>query len=313
VSSSRGRASDDTENHARPLQLVMNILTFDIEDWFHLLHNESTRTTQQWESYEPRIHENVDRILEVLSRKDQRATFFCLGWIAERYPEVIRTIHGLGHEIGSHSYAHNTLSDQNPEDFKRDVSRSLLALEDVIGEKVRCYRAPGFSLTVANVWAFDCLMELGIEVDCSLSTGSGFYGSFEILTSAQPLWIEHGGRRLKEFPLGAFPVMGKRMIFSGGGYFRLLPYAAVRAMSRNSSYVMAYFHPRDFDPDQPVLSGLTIDRRFRSYVGLSSSLAKLEQFLDDFTFVDIATALNTIDWDHAPLLRLPPPEQHRLA
>ncbi|MBN4062523.1 polysaccharide deacetylase family protein, partial [Bacteroidales bacterium AH-315-I05] len=146
----------------------MKVLTFDIEEWFHILDEPSTKTEKQWENYESRIHLNVDRILELLETKKQKATFFCLGWIAKKYPEVIRKIDDMGYEIATHSNLHQLVYEQTREEFKTDLENSIKLIEDITGKKIRVYRAPGFSIKEENKWAFEVLIENGIEVDCSI-------------------------------------------------------------------------------------------------------------------------------------------------
>jgi len=277
----------------------MNILTIDIEEWFHILDNDSTRSLDSWVNYEERIHRNVDRVLGLLDGKGLRATFFCLGWIADRYPEVIRSIHGAGHEIGSHSFAHQLVYEQTPEEYKSDFIRAIRTIEDITGERVRAYRAPGFSLKNQNKWVFDILLEQGIEIDCSIFPAPRAHGGFDNFGAAEPVWIERNGSFLKEFPINVFGLFGRSFVFSGGGYFRLLPYCMLKRFMDRSPYVMTYFHPRDFDPEQPLIRELPLYRRFKSYYGLGSAYRKLERLLEEYPFVDLAAADAATDWARA--------------
>ena len=280
----------------------MNVLTFDIEDWFHILDNASTRDIADWEKYPSRFEPVVDRLLEIVAAHDLKATFFCLGWMADRHPHVIRRIHSLGHEIGTHSYAHQLAYEQTPEQFTRDFRRSLAALEDATGEKVRAYRAPGFSLTSQNQWVFDTLAQHGIEVDCSIFPAERAHGGFAGFGKGEPALVETASGQIKEFPINVWKVLGLKLVFSGGGYFRLLPYPVIRALARRSPYLMTYFHPRDFDPGQPVISELNTIRRFKSYFGLESAEAKLTRLLGDFEFMDLRSAVRRVDWNQVPRL-----------
>lgn len=282
----------------------MNILTFDVEDWFHLLDHDSTRHVEQWGSFESRIQASTDRVLDLLAARGQKATFFCLGWVADAHPAVIRRIDAAGHEIGSHTYSHQLITSQTREAFAVDFRRSVDRLQEVTGKKIRAFRAPGFSLTARNTWAFEVIAAAGIEVDCSVFPASHAHGGFESFGDARPVIIDHGGVRLKEFPLNVSQVLGRRVVFSGGGYFRLFPYALIRKMMRDSGYVMTYFHPRDFDAGQPMLPDLPWRRRFRSYVGLAGAFQKLRTLLDDFQFVDLAEAERSVDWTRAPVMRI---------
>jgi polysaccharide deacetylase family protein (PEP-CTERM system associated) len=274
----------------------MNILTFDIEDWFHILDNDATRGEREWEGFPSRIHANTDRILDELERGGRKATFFCLGWVARRYPEIVRAIDGRGHEIGSHSAMHQLVYEQGAKEFRRDLRDSIAVLEDTIGGKVQSYRAPGFSITEHTPWAFEALCEAGIQRDSSVFPAPRAHGGFASFGAAEPVVIECGGMRLKEFPINVATVLGRGLIFSGGGYFRLLPYALISRLMSASPYVMTYFHPRDFDPGQPVLDSLPLTRRFKSYVGLRTAWRKLARLLDEFPCVDLRTADEAVDW-----------------
>jgi hypothetical protein len=169
---------------------------------------------------------------------------------------------------------------------------------------VRAYRAPGFSITRANIWAFEALKENGIDIDSSVFPASRAHGGFADFGTAQPALIEHGGSTLMEFPINTYAVAGRRLIFSGGGYFRLLPYLVIRRMMAASPYVMTYFHPRDFDPGQPVLPGLPWHRVFKSYYGIRSSFDKLKHLLREFAFIDLKAAEGTVDWKKVPVVKV---------
>lgn len=277
----------------------MNILTFDIEEWFHILDNESTKTEKQWNNFEDRLHANMDRIFEVLAKHDQSATFFCLGWVARKYPDIVRKIDTLGYQVGTHSDMHQLVYEQSPEEFRRDLDLSIDAIEDAIGKKITAYRAPGFSVKEENKWVFEQLIEKGIEQDCSIFPAQRAHGGFENYGTDLPSIIETESGSLREFPINLYRTLGRNIIFSGGGYFRLLPYPAIKRMTKRSDYVMTYFHPRDFDADQPVIENLSAARRFKSYYGLSGSLGKLEKFLRDFEFIDLASANDLVDWENA--------------
>lgn len=281
----------------------MNILTFDIEDWFHLLDIDSTSTVAQWGGFESRIHANVESLIDTTLRHGYRATFFCLGWIAEKYPELIRKIDAHGFEIASHSHSHQLAYLQTPSEFKEDVKKSICTLEDVIGKKIKSFRAPGFSITRGMPWAFEALVELGIEIDSSVFPASRGHGGFAEFGTAQPAIIECKGGTLKEFPISLGSVLGKQIVFSGGGYFRLLPYWMIQKLTRDSRYLMTYFHPRDFDAGQPVLE-LPLHRRFKSYVGLNGAHAKFERWLAENHFIDMGTADSLTDWGEVKRIKI---------
>lgn len=282
----------------------VNILTFDIEEWFHLLDNESTKTVHQWKNYEVRIHQNMERILNILEKNDTKATFFCLGWIAETYPEVIREIVDRGYEIGTHTRMHQLVYEQKPEEFESDLDCSIKTLEDITGQKVKYFRAPGFSITESEKWAFEILAKYGIEVDSSIFPAPRAHGGFPSYKTPTPSLLKYNGITLKEFPINYTTIANRPIIYSGGGYFRLLPYKLIKKWTKKSNYTMSYLHPRDFDAGQPVIKELSAARRFKSYVGLKGSTNKLEKWLTDFKFVDIDTACGMIDWNKVPVVNL---------
>lgn len=282
----------------------MNILTFDIEEWFHILDNESTQSEHQWRSFERRLDENLERIMSILEQKDLKATFFCLGWVAREYPHLLRLIADSGHEIATHSDKHQLAYKQSPEEFRDDLKLSLRSLEDACGRKIRSYRAPGFSVTSENSWVFDILIEEGIEIDCSIFPASRAHGGFPSFGKEEPTLIKCDSGTIKEFPINTHKIAGKHIIFSGGGYFRLLPYKLIRYFANQSDYVMTYFHPRDFDAQQPMIEGLSALRRFKSYHGLKQASNKLQRFIDDFDFICLEEADTLVDWNTAPVCDL---------
>lgn len=282
----------------------MNIITFDIEDWFHILEHDSTGTELKWIKFKTRIHESVNRILILLAEENVKATFFCLGWIAERYPEVIRLIDSLGHEIGSHSYSHQLVCHQTSDEVQQDIRRSVDILEDISGKKVKAYRAPGFSVTRKTPWIIDILDRCGIEIDCSISPARHTHGGEISFQGRRPQLISYKGIIIKELPLSYMNVYGLRMLFSGGGYFRLFPYWLISSLTRRSDYVMTYFHPRDFDPAQPVLQDLSHFRKFKSYYGLAGSYSKLSKLLQEFEFASVGEINQTVDWNSVDVFEL---------
>ena len=282
----------------------MNILTFDIEEWFHILDCDATRSVSSWEKYESRFYPNMERIFHLLEETNTKATFFCLGWVAEKYPDVIKRIDSLGHEIGSHSYAHQLVYEQSPKEYERDLEKSVKLLQDIIGKKIKYYRAPGFSITENTTWAFDVIYSLGIEVDCSIFPAKRSHGGMRDFKFSKPLILSRNGNRIKEFPMMKKSILGKNIVFSGGGYFRLFPYNLINKFISKSDYVMTYFHPRDFDVDQPVIDNLSVLRKFKSYYGLKSAMPKLSMLLKEFKFVDIKQALCTVDWNNAPVVKI---------
>ena len=282
----------------------MNILTFDIEEWFHLLDFDATRTETEWSNYEVRIHENVERIFRILDETNTKATFFIIGWVAKTYPDLIRKIADR-YQIGCHTMNHQLVWQQTPNEFRSDVETGVKMLEDITGKKVECFRAPGFSIRESEGWAYEILADLGIKYDCSVFPAAHAHGGLPSYPKAEPGIISVNGVKMKEFPVGFKTIAGKHIIFSGGGYFRLCPYSFIKKWSQESSdYMMAYIHPRDLDAGQPMLKGLPATRKFKSYVGLNGAEKKLRRWLKDFAFVDVSTANRMIDWEKALLLNL---------
>ena len=282
----------------------MKILTFDIEDWFHILDFDATKKVSSWKNFESRIHRNMDIIHEILEKNNLKATFFILSWIAEKYPEVVKKISDMGYEIGSHTYSHQLAYEQTRVEFYKDVDKSVKIIEDLIGEKVKCFRAPGFSITNKNLWAFEILKELGIEFDSSVFCTSRAHGGLKGFSIFEPSILRFNGEILKEFPISSHNILGKRIVFSGGGYFRLFPYYFIKKWSKKNEYLMTYFHPRDFDYEQPILEGLSSLRRFKCYVGLKKSRSKLEKLLDIHKFIDINEANKKINWNEVQVYNI---------
>lgn len=274
----------------------MNILTFDIEDWFHILDNEQTQNVLEWSNFESRLEHSMDIIFEILSYNNQEATFFIVGWIAEKHPNIIKKISDLGYEIGSHTHHHQLVYNQTAKDFNEDLKKSIDTLQQISGKKVKSFRAPGFSITPKTPWAFESLIKNGIEIDCSIFPTKRAHGGYPNFGSNEPVLLEFEGNIIKEFPINVTNILGQETIFSGGGYFRLLPYSIINKLSKKSNYIMSYFHPRDFDKNQPIVPGLNMARKFKSYYGLSTTKNKLEKWIKDFEFIDLKTADSKIDW-----------------
>lgn len=282
----------------------MNILTFDIEEWFHLLDFDATRTEDEWKNYEVRIYENVDRILNILEETNTKATFFIIGWVAKTYPDIVKKI-SAKYQIGSHTMTHQLVWQQTPEEFRQDVDSSIKLLQDITGQPVECFRAPGFSIRESEAWAFDILEELGIKYDCSIFPANHAHGGMPSFGKVVPSIVKHGGVEIKEFPVNTKVIEGRHIIFSGGGYFRLFPYRLIKSWSKKcDEYLLSYIHPRDLDGGQPVIPGLPLTRRFKSYVGTKGAANKLIKYLRDFEFTDIRTGASLVDWYKAPVFEL---------
>lgn len=282
----------------------MNVLTFDVEEWFHLLDNDSTRSEEQWKKYEVRIHENIDRIFRILEETNTKATFFIIGWIAKTYPEIVKRIADK-YEIGSHTMTHQLVWQQTPKEFRQDVDSSIKLLQDLTGRSVKYFRAPGFSIRESEAWAFEILHDLGIEVDCSVFPAHHAHGGMASYGKGTPAVIDVNGKQIKEFPISTREMWGHHIIYSGGGYFRLFPYWLIKDWARqDTDYLLGYIHPRDLDAGQPMIKELPLARKFKSYVGLKGAESKLRKFLTDFSFSDVSTAISSYDWSSAKTIKL---------
>jgi len=267
---------------------LLNALTVDVEDYFQVTAFEKHIDRDEWPNYGDRIVANTHRILRLLESHEVKGTFFVLGWVAERFPELVRDIHASGHEIGSHSYWHRLIYEQTPQQFREDLRRSRDVLEDATGEAVTAHRAPSFSITERSLWALKILAEEGFLVDSSIfPTRHDRYGIpdaepriHRIETSSGPLW---------EFPPTVFQFARWNLPVGGGGYFRLYPLpVTVRALARINRTThqpfMFYMHPWEIDPGQPRIRAASRLSRFRHYVNLSRTERKLDGLLRRFRF-----------------------------
>ena len=282
----------------------IKVLTFDIEDWFHLLGVESTQSPKEWYKFEYRIEKNMDYIFNILERKNLKASFFCLGWVAREFPNLVKKIDSLGHEIGTHSDLHQLVHQQSRDAFTEDLKKSIVSLEDLIGKKIRMYRSPGFSITDNELWVFEELIKQGIEIDASICSRKMFNGGLVDFNCTEPSIIKTRMGQIKEFPINLYELLKQKIVFSGGGYFRFLPYNLIKKMSQNSNYLMTYFHPRDFDINQPVIPNLDLLTKFRAYYGIKDCHRKLKNLTDDFNLIDIRTADNIIDWNKVKTIKI---------
>ena len=270
---------------------MINALTIDVEDYFHVTAFERQVNPEQWDTYPLRVEDNTLRILDMLDEFALKATFFVLGWVAERIPSLVKEIHRRGHEIACHGYGHQLVYRLSPEEFRRDVSRAKTILEDLCGERVHGYRAPSYSITAKSLWALDILAEEGFSYDSS------------IFPITHDIYGIPGGKRfphkisthsgtIQEFPLSTFSMgLGEwksQVPIAGGGYLRLIPAAlvtlAIKAInSREKQPVIVYFHPWEIDPQQPrIKAGLK--SCFRHYLNLERMELKIRHLLENFRF-----------------------------
>ena len=263
--------------------LITNALTVDVEDYFQVSAFAPYIPRSEWERRECRVERNVHRILELLSTRQTKATFFTLGWIAERYPQLVRDIVAQGHELASHGYGHQRASDLSRQEFAQDVTSAKKILEDLAGVPVRGYRAPSFSVGPGNLWAFDVLLEAGYRYTSSVyPIAHDHYGMPNWPRFAKP--VRDG---LIEVPVTTLRKFNRNFPSSGGGYFRLLPYALSRWMiqqvnQQDRQPAIFYFHPWEIDVNQPRVEGINPKTRFRHYVNIGTMEDKLQRLLADF-------------------------------
>jgi polysaccharide deacetylase family protein (PEP-CTERM system associated) len=262
---------------------VVNALTIDVEDYFHVSAFAPYIERSAWDSHAHRIERNIDTILEILDRANTHATFFTLGWVAERYPRMVRLIVDQGHELASHGYAHERASELEPAAFSADVVLAKTILEDVAGIAVSGYRAPSFSIGEANRWAYDCLAEAGYRYSSSTyPIAHDHYGNPDGERFAHDV-----GGGLFEIPVTTARLLRRNWPAGGGGYFRLMPYAVSRWLiervnAHDRRAAVFYFHPWEIDPEQPRVPVPSARTRFRHYVNLHHTSGRLQMLLRDF-------------------------------
>jgi polysaccharide deacetylase family protein (PEP-CTERM system associated) len=284
---------------------LRNAFSVDVEDYYQVSAFEGQVSREEWPRFSSRVVPNTYRLLEILDEHQTRATFFVLGWVAERFPRMVRDIQRAGHEIGSHSYWHHLVYRQTPDDFRADLLRSKHVLEDIVGEPIVAYRAPSFSIVKSSLWALNILAEEGFRVDSSVfPIRHDRYGMPDSPVSLHQRSTPHGP--IWEFPMSVLRVSGVNLPISGGGYFRLYP-AAVSISSlrlanqRTGQPCMFYIHPWEIDPEQPhVLAGSWLSRR-RHRLNLHSTERKLHALLSACPFTAVGDVLPaSADWDNDP-------------
>jgi polysaccharide deacetylase family protein (PEP-CTERM system associated) len=270
-----------------PGEPIRNAMTCDVEDYFQVSAFAPYIDRASWPSRECRVEANMDRILALFERHGVRATFFTLGWIAERYPQVVRRIVAGGHELASHGYGHLRASDQTRAEFANDIRSAKALLEDIGGQAVLGYRAPSFSIGRANLWALDELLEAGYRYSSSIyPIAHDHYGMPEAPRFA---FYPNGPDGLLEVPITTVNLMGRNLPAGGGGYFRLLPYALSRWMMEKVNRddrqpSLFYFHPWEIDTEQPRPEGLGAKARFRHYINIDRMEARIEALARDFAW-----------------------------
>jgi polysaccharide deacetylase family protein (PEP-CTERM system associated) len=271
---------------------MKNALTIDVEEYFQVHALSNVIKVQDWDEFASGIESNTSIILELLNQNNTKATFFCLGWIAQRHRSLIRCISECGHEVASHGYSHQVIYSQTPEVFREDVSKSKKIIEDIIGRPVLGYRAPTYSITEKTLWALDILEELGFAYDSSIFPVH--HDNYGIPSAPRfPYHIE--GRNLTEFPISTFRIGKFNFPIAGGGYFRLFPYMltklGLKSIEREGKPFIFYLHPWEFNPDTPRVGGQSALSRFRTYVNLSGTRDRFKRLISDFNFETAASVL----------------------
>ncbi len=267
----------------QPCNAIVNALTVDVEDYFQVSAFADHIPRSDWDAMPCRIEQNIERILALLAERDVRATFFTLGWIAERYPQLVRRIADHGHELASHGFAHRRATEQERGAFFADISLAKAVLEDISGQSVQGYRAPSFSVGPQNPWAADCIGEAGYRYSSSIyPIRHDHYGAPDA-----PRFAHESSPGLVELPVSTVRLFSSNWPAGGGGYFRLLPYAlsrwSIRRINvRDGKPAMFFFHPWELDPGQPRVAGIKAKTRFRHYVNLERTERKLRRLLADF-------------------------------
>jgi polysaccharide deacetylase family protein (PEP-CTERM system associated) len=273
----------------------VHCLSFDVEEHFQVSAFWSDARRQQWDRYESRVENNTRMLAELLAKYGMKATFFILGWVAERHPEMVKSLVAQGHEVASHGYGHELVTTQSPERFRQDVRMAKTILEDLTGNSVVGYRAPSFSITADTEWALSILVEEGYQYDSSMYDRFTRAGEanrsgdiFEIKTPVGSIW---------EVPPSTFKTFGVQLPVAGGGYFRLFPYSVSRTLLRRleaqGTTLVMYLHPWEIDPSQPRMEGAWLSK-FRHYLNLHKTQDRLNSLLVDFHFDSIQKALEPV-------------------
>ncbi|WP_367155987.1 XrtA system polysaccharide deacetylase [Methylomonas sp. HYX-M1] len=262
-------------------------MTVDVEDYFQVSAFERHISRQDWDGIKPRVYENTAKILDLFGQYQIRATFFTLGWVAERYPDLIKRMVAEGHEVASHGFEHVRVTEQTPEQFKSDVTKTKMLLEDIAGCPVSGYRAASYSIGAKNLWALPILEEAGYRYSSSIyPVKHDLYGMPD---APRVAFKPENTVDLLEIPITTIHCFGRNMPCGGGGFFRLYPYVLSKWAYRYINSVekqpgIFYFHPWEIDPDQPVQANLPAKTRFRHYLNLNKMENRLRSLLNDFSW-----------------------------
>jgi polysaccharide deacetylase family protein (PEP-CTERM system associated) len=275
----------------------LNILTVDVEDYFHVSAFANNIRRDAWDTYECRVEHNTNALLDLFDRRAVKATFFVLGWVAERYPSLVQEIVRRGHEVASHGFSHQLVYEQDPATFRDETRRSKQLIEDIAQVPVRGYRAASYSITKKSLWALDILCELGFEYDSSIYPV--YHDRYGIPDACREPHIctAPNGASIAELPLSYFNLAGARVPISGGGYFRLFPYwftrACIQSINKKDRLpVIFYLHPWEIDTQQPRVRASLLSR-FRHYNNLEKCYQRMDKLLSDFEFVTASEYLDS--------------------
>jgi polysaccharide deacetylase family protein (PEP-CTERM system associated) len=276
---------------------IVNAMTVDVEDYFHVAALAKSIDRARWDDMEYRVEANTRRLLNLFELSNIKATFFVLGWVARRSPELIKEIHRRGHEVASHGMSHKLVFNQTPEEFFTETRDSKTMLEDIIGERVEGYRASTYSITRRSLWALDTLCDLGFVYDSSIfPIKHDVYGIPDAPQSPARIRAPNG-KTIVEFPMSTSKLMGIRIPVSGGGYFRLLPYAVTRAglekLNQAGRPFVFYLHPWEVDPGQPRIKTSALST-FRHYTNLSRCETRLKTLISQFQFSTMKSVLENL-------------------
>jgi polysaccharide deacetylase family protein (PEP-CTERM system associated) len=278
---------------------MLNALTVDVEDFFHVEALASTIARTEWETISSRVEQNVNRILEIFAQSSVHATFYVLGWVAQRFPRLVRDIAAAGHEIGSHGQGHQRICYLTPDQFRSDIRGARDLLADLVQRSITAYRAPSFSIVAQTLWGLDIVAEEGFRIDSSIfPVRHDFYG----IPGAErfPHWYKTpSGGSIFEFPPSTVHLLGNDLGVGGGGYLRLFPYAWTRwglnqVNEKEKQPAMVYFHPWEIDPGQPRYRA-PLRSRIRHYTNLSRMEGKIRRLLRDFRFDTVSNVCAGLD------------------
>lgn len=269
---------------------ISNYLTIDVEDYFQVSAFEKISSPEKWDSYESRVVKNTTLILDLLDRVAVKATFFIVGWVAEKNPRLVKEIFKRGHELGCHSFFHKKVYELSPDEFYRDTQKAKKVIEDISGAAVSGFRAPSYSITKKSMWALDILEDLGFSYDSSIFP---IYHDVYGVPDAPRFEYRVPGKKLIEFPISTSIMLGRKIPVAGGGYFRLFPYgftkmALQKINGKEKKPFVFYLHPWEVDPGQPEMKGAGWRSRFRHYNNLEKTEGRFIRLLDDFQFAPFA-------------------------